>query len=379
MDEVVAFLALRLRSYGLRTAVLHTGSALAEDVKGRLARMLSAAGIEVAIAQEAGARQWIRDWAPDVISAHEAPSWVLDEARASGVPYVEVLHGMHSLFDRDWTAEATRSQDITAIVAVSELVRRQYLRDVPTFPSDRIVTIPNAVDDERRTRHDRSAARAVLGLQDEFLFVCLARQCLQKNPFAVVSAFDEVAARHPGAHLLIAGRVEEPVYCTQVRRAWERLAARDRVHLRDHAPDPALLLSAADGFVLNSFFEGWPLASMEALHAGVPVIASDVGGTREQLGTDPSRGYLIQNPFGDPLEVNWTTIRSVCYARQTNREELIEAMCALVREREERAARREELAAESAARFHPAQCLRAHADLLHSCVTGDVLRCNQAA
>ena len=341
--------------------------------------MLSAAGIEVAVAREAAARQWIREWAPDVISAHEPASWVLDEARAMAVPFVEVLHGMHSLFDRDWPAEAERSQDITAIVAVSELVRRQYLRGVPTFPSHRIVTIPNGVDNQRRTRHDRSAARAALGLRDELLFVCLARQCLQKNQFAVVSAFDEVAAQHPDAHLLIAGRVEEPVYCTQVRRAWERLAARDRVHLRDHASDPALVLSAADGFVLNSFFEGWPLASMEALHAGVPVVASDVGGTREQMGTDPSRGYLIGNPFGDPLEVDWTTIRSVCYARQSNRGELIEAMCALGREREQRAARREELAAESALRFHPDRCLRAHAEFLRSCVTGDILRSKQAA
>lgn len=379
MDEVVAFLALRLRFYGLRTAVLHTGADLAPDVKGRLARMLSAAGVEVAVEREAGARRWIREWAPDVISAHEAPDWVLDEARTTSVPYVEVLHGMHSLFDRDWTAEAARGHNIAAIVAVSDLVRRQYLRGVPTFPSDRIVTIPNGVDDQRRTRHDRSAARAALGLHDEFLFVCLARQCLQKNQFGVVSAFDEVAARYRNAHLLIAGRVEEPIYCTQVRQVWERLAARDRVHVRDHAPDPALVLSAADGFVLDSFFEGWPLASMEALHAGVPVIASDVGGTREQLGTDPSRGYLIRNPFGDPLQVNWTTIRSVCYARQTNREELVEAMCALVRERKERADGREQLAAESAERFHPAHCLRAHADLLRSCISGDIFTCSQAA
>ena len=379
MDEVVAFLALRLRSHGLRTAVLHTRSTLEQGVKGRLARMLSAAGVEVAVAQEATARQWIREWAPDIISSHEAPSWVLDEARATAVPYVEVLHGMHSLFDCDWTTEAERSRDMAAIVAVSELVRRQYLRGVPTFPSERIVTIPNGVDDQRRARHNRSAARAALGLQEQFLFVCLARHCPQKNQFGLVSAFDEVAARHPDAHLLMAGRVDGPVYSTQVRKAWERLAARDRVHLRDHAADPALVLSAADGFVLNSFFEGWSLASIEALHAGVPVVASDVGGAREQLGTDQSRGYLIRNPLGDPLEVNWETIGSVCYARQTNRDELVEAMCALVCEREQRAAWREYLAAESATRFHPDHCLHAHANLLRSCIGGHIFGCEQAA
>ena len=366
MDEVVAFLALGLRAYGLRPAVLHTGP----GASGRLARVLSSAGIEVVIGTEDGARRWIREWSPQVVSAHEASSWVLKEAREMSIPYVDVIHGMHSLFDCDWEAEAERSRDITSIVAVSELVRLQYLRAVPRFPGSRIVTIPNGVDDQRRRRVDRSAARAALGLRDQFLFVSLARQCLQKNVYGLITAFDEVACRHPEVHLLVAGRVEDPLYGKQVRGAWERLAARDRVHLRDHAADPGLVLSAADGFVLNSFFEGWPLATMEALYAGVPVVASDVGGTREQIGSGGSRGYLIGNPLGDPLEVSWTTLRSVCYARQVNRDQLVEAMSTLVRDRDQWCARREELAAESASRFDPEDCLRAHAALLHSCIAG---------
>lgn len=375
MDEVVAFLAVGLRSHGFQTAVLHTGP----GASGRLARVLSSAGIEVVIAADDDARRWIREWAPQVISAHEASAWVLDEAGEMSIPYVEVLHGMHSLFDRDWETEAERSQDIASVVAVSELVRLQYLRAVPSFPGSRMVTIPNGVDDQRRRRVDRSTARAALGLQNQFLFVSLVRHCLQKNVYGLITAFDEVAARHPEAHLLVAGRVDMPAYCRQVRRAWGRLASRDRVHLRDHAADPGLVLSAADGFVLNSFFEGWPLATMESLHAGVPVVASDVGGTREQIGSGGSRGHLVGNPVGDPLEVNWTTLRSVCYARQVNRDELVEAMSALVRDRDHWSARREELAAESASRFDPEHCLRAHAVLLHSCIAGRSDHYEQAA
>lgn len=370
MAEMVAFLALRLQPYGFRTAVLIIPPTPEHDVESHLGPSLSEAGIEVVTAEESGAREWLREWAPDVVTAHEAPSWVLDEARSLAAPYVKVLHGTFSLFECDWTAEAEQSRDIAAIVAVSETVRQQYLRGVPAFPSERIVTISNGVNNHRHRPHDRSLARTALGLEDEFLFVCLARYGTQKNQFGLVSAFDEVAARHPEVHLLMAGEVGSPAYCRQVRQRKDRLVARDRVHMRDHVADPSFVLAAADGFVLNSFFEGGPLVTMEALHAGVPVVASDCGAVRDQLGADPTRGYLIRNPLGDPLEVNWATIGSACWADQINREELIEAMCALVREREQHAAKREDLAAQSAERFHPDRCVRAHADLLRACLDG---------
>jgi glycosyltransferase involved in cell wall biosynthesis len=366
MDEMVAFLALRLRAHGFDTAVLHTAESNSPaGGPGRLARMLIDNGVEVAIFAEPGGRRWLRRWQPQVISAHGALPWVLDEARDLSVPYVDVLHGMHSLFDVDWAAEADRAREVAAIVAVSEHVRRQYLSGVPTFPPARIVTIPNGVDDRRKAPIGRTDARTALGLGNEFLFVSLARHCLQKNTFALVSAFEEVAAEHRNVHLLIAGRVEDPVYCTQVRRVRDGLSVgRERVHLREHAADPGLVLAAADGFVLNSFFEGWALASMEALHAGVPVVASDVGGAREQVGDGGSRGFVVRNPLGHPLNVSWKKMRSVCYATQVNRAELVRAMSSLTRERAAWAAQREALARESAERFHPERCVRAHATLL---------------
>jgi glycosyltransferase involved in cell wall biosynthesis len=367
MDEMVAFLARRLGRCGLRIAVLHSVPAGRPERRGRIADVLRAAGVDVVVRSEADGRRWLRDWRPDVISAHGALPWVLDEARRASVPYVDVLHGMHSLFGVDWAAEAERSQHLAAIVAVSEHVRRQYLRGVPTFPPQRIVTIPNGVDDDRRSPMDRDGARAALGLGDEFLFVSLARYCLQKNTYGLVSAFGEVAAEHPDVHLLVAGRADDPVYCAQVKRLRDSLPVGGRrIHLRDHASDPGLILSAADGFVLDSFFEGWALASMEALHAGVPVVASDVGGAREQIGDNGDRGYVVGNPLGDPVSVDWERMGEARYTPQVNREELITAMGLLVSNRARWAAAREALAAESAERFHPDACADQHAVLLRS-------------
>jgi glycosyltransferase involved in cell wall biosynthesis len=100
------------------------------------------------------------------------------------------------------------------------------------------------------------------------------------------------------------------------------------------------------------------------LAAGLPVVLSDVGGAREQVGAGGSRGHLVGNPVGDPLTVEWTSIRAALFAPQSNREELVAAMSATIAAREEWRGRREQLRAESAVRFHPDRALSGHAVVL---------------
>jgi glycosyltransferase involved in cell wall biosynthesis len=367
-DEVVAFLGRCLPEHGIDTIVLHSGTSVGApgSAGGRLAMDLRNEGVRVEEVTEASAAQLIRELRPDVISAHGAPEWWLDLAADHGVPYVETLHGMHSFFGADWERESARSAGIARVIAVSELVRQQYLAGNTAIDPERVVTVPNSVDERRVPRLDRDGCRAWLQLEDEFLFVSLARHTLQKNTYGLISAFAEVAAAHPTAHLLVAGRPDDPAYAQQVQRMRHDLPCRDRIHLRDHAPWPGALLAAADGFVLDSFFEGWSLASMEALAAGLPVVLSDVGGAREQVGTHGERGYLVTNPIGDPLNVDWRTIRTSLYSEQPNRDELVAAMSAMIDAREHWLACRDELRAESATRFHPDRALSGHAAVLRS-------------
>jgi glycosyltransferase involved in cell wall biosynthesis len=381
MDEVVVFLARRLPRHGISTAVLHASVEGTPDglPTGRLGQFLREQDVETVELAGANGARWLETWRPDVISAHGAPPWVLDTAARLSIPYIDTLHGMHSHFGVDWAAEAERSRRLTGIVAVSELVRRQYLGGNPVFPPGRIVTIPNGVDDERRTPDDRERARELLGLRDEYLFVSLTRYCLQKNVYGLVSAFEDVAALHPEAHLVISGRPDDPAYFSQVLQLRSRFACRDRIHLRDHTPNPAKLLAAADGFVLDSFFEGWSLASMEALFAGIPVVLSEVGGAREQVGEAGERGYVIPNPLGDPFRVNWNTMREARYARQVNREALVTAMSSLVTHQADWLKGRQQLINESAARFHPDVCLSHHARVLLAAAYGEPLGSGETA
>jgi glycosyltransferase involved in cell wall biosynthesis len=372
MDEVVAFLGRRLPGLGFQTAVLHATSHPSPTGKptGRLGRMLQSSGIEVHEADESGALDWIQRWRPDVITAHGAPDWVLAIAQQVGVPYVDNLHGMHTHFWADWRAVAARDAKLSAIVSVSELIRQQYLGGNRHFPPGRIVTIPNGVDDQRRSTGDRAAVRARLGLTDEYVFVSLARHCQQKNSYGLLTAFGELARQHPKAHLVIAGHADQSRYYRQTLRLRDDLPCRDRIHLRDHAAAPAELLAAADGFVLDSFFEGWSLASMEALFAGVPVVLSEVGGAREQIGDDPNRGYLVANPLGDPLAVDWASVGAARYRPQSNRDELVTAMNHLIANQGSYLDNRARLAAESAARFSADVCLAQHAAVLTAVATG---------
>jgi glycosyltransferase involved in cell wall biosynthesis len=373
LQEVAAVLARRLPEFGLRTAVLDVRPDPSGDGRpsGYLGEVLHSGGTEVHETDEAGAPAWIERWRPDVLAAHGAlPGAVLATANVLGVPYVDTLHGMHDLFDADWRGEASRAARVSAIISVSELVRQQYLAGNPGFPPARIVTIPNGVDEERRRGVDRATARHRLGLRDEYVFVSLSRHCLQKNTYGLLAAFGEMARHRPGAHLVVAGKLSDARYGRRVLRLRESLPCRDRIHLRDHLSAPARLLAAADGFVLDSFFEGWPLASMEALHAGLPVVLSDMGGAREQVGDDPSRGYVVANPLGDPLRVNWESMRIARYRPQPNQDELVTALEKLVAGRHAYLGDRARLAAESTARFRGETCVARHAAVLQAVTAG---------
>lgn len=142
--------------------------------------------------------------------------------------------------------------------------------------------------------------------------------------------------------------------------------------MRNHASAPATLLAAADVFVLDSFFEGWSLASMEALFAGLPVVLSEVGGAREQIGDTPERGYLVANPLGDPLAVNWESMAAARFRPQANRDALVAAMDSLIAEREHYLSNRSRLATESATRFSADTCLAKHTAVLTAVANGRV-------
>lgn len=362
LDEFAVFLARSLPSRGIATFVAKTGV-----TGGRLAEDLRSEGVSVhETPQVAALEHLLRTDRPDVISAHAPPDWALEVAARLGVPVVETLHGAPTPMGTNWELEPERADRITAFVAVSELVRRQYLRGNPQFPACGVVVIPNGFDGSNRPDADRERSRAWLGLHDEFLFVSMARLTMEKNTYGLISAFGDVAVQHPESHLLVAGRIDDATYARQVDRLRSSMPTeiRQRIHLRADTSHVPAVLAAADGFVLDSFYEGWCLASMEGLAAGIPVVRSETGGALEQVGSAGRRGYVVDNPLGDPEVVDWPKMARARFAEQPNRTELARAMSDLVTNRVHWSSRRESLAAESRRIFSLEKCAVRHAAVL---------------
>ena len=113
----------------------------------------------------------------------------------------------------------------------------------------------------------------------------------------LLRAFASVASRHPDAICLVAGDGGE-------RENLERLAAElgiaDRVHFLGYVEEPAPLIAALDVYVGPSLSEGLGTATTEALALAVPVVATAVGGTMEQV-VDGVTGLLVPPADDDAL------------------------------------------------------------------------------
>lgn len=329
IGAVIEMLADALPRYGVRPVVVCHGD-------GARARRLRERGIEVRSAQ-AGAGFGALFTDVDVIELHSAPRYLETAATASGLPLVTAMHNTEIHFTRArWKQFEALMDRSAAGIAVSETVREFHARHLPAHLGSRLTVVPNgapaamAVDAQERGAARRALAETLAAdLDGCFVIVCLARYDSQKNVAGTVAsmlhAFEQGGIDH--VRFVYAGTPSdwaELGRADAIRRASPYAA---HIHLLGNS-DPHTLLSAADAFVLNSFFEGWPVAATEAAAAGLPLALSDVGGARELVAVDPSRGILIPNATGDAAKVSDARVRTARRQsrRQRNRDDLAAAV-----------------------------------------------------
>lgn len=127
--------------------------------------------------------------------------------------------------------------------------------------------------------------------EDTFTFITAGRFSAQKNQKMMFRAFGAFLAKEYDARLILLGKGEEE---ENLRKLAAELKIEDRITYAGFVPNVEDYLAGSDVFLLSSDYEALPLALLEAMAAGLPIVSTDVGGVRDIV-TD--NGILI--PAGD--------------------------------------------------------------------------------
>ena len=240
----------------------------------------------------------LRELRIEVVHSHEFTMAVYGcaAARWLGVPHVVTMHGNESVMEvwRRRFALRWSWRNSRAFVAVSDHGRTQMQTRLG-LPEDGVRVIPNGVP---ARPGDRERTRRKLGVDDdEVLILTVGNLRRRKGHAVLIQALAELQRAGCGApfQLAIAGDGRQRENLTQLTR---ELGLGERVHLLGHRDDIPDLQAAADIFAMPSYWEGMPLAILEAMIIGKAIVASRVGGIPEILREGES-GLLV--PAGDPL------------------------------------------------------------------------------
>jgi glycosyltransferase involved in cell wall biosynthesis len=181
-----------------------------------------------------------------------------------------------------------------AFIAVSRADARKMI-EIERVPAERIRFIPNGISPQAPVAG--RDLRAELGVGSGPLIGAVGALRAQKAYDVLIHAAASLRARHPGLHVLIAGAGPER---ERLDALIEELGLGDVVMMLGRRLDVPELLAQLDVAVCASHFEGSPLAVMEYMEAGLPIVASSVGGVPDLI-DDGVHGLLVQP--GDPQQL----------------------------------------------------------------------------
>jgi len=245
----------------------------------------------------------IRRERPDIVHTHTAKAGTVGRIAAllAGTPIiVHTFHGhvLHGYFGKTKTAifrsiERFLARRSSAVIAVSESCRNDLLR-YGVGGDDRVITIPLGLELERFRRDpepNRSEVRREWGVPpDAFAVGMIARMVPIKRHEDLFRAIPKVLEKFPDAYFINVGDGElKP----QLVALAQQLGIAHRCLFPGFREDQERIYAAMDLTVLTSANEGLPVAVIESLSSGTPVVATRVGGVPE-LVRDGETGYIVE-------------------------------------------------------------------------------------
>ncbi|MBV9081965.1 MAG: glycosyltransferase family 4 protein [Acidobacteriaceae bacterium] len=240
-------------------------------------------------------RDLIKREAPDIVHAHTSKAGLIARcaARLTATPVVFTAHTWSfadgiPLIQRLLSIPLERIAALAGgkIITVSQANTEMALKRSITDPSS-IICIWNGVPDV--------SFRAAPGSRRCITLITTARFAKQKDHSLLLRAMAQVSGNW---RLLLVG--DGPTR-TSVEQEAVELGLTDKVQFLGDRSDVARLLAEADIFVLPSKWEGLPLSILEAMRAGLPVVATDIGGVAEAV-ADGVTGYLTT--LGDVMQLS---------------------------------------------------------------------------
>lgn len=281
----------------------------------RLIERARAAGFSVKAvdaANPADLDRWFARSQPDIVHVHAGIGWEghvtarAAKGRASGV--IRTEHLPYLLTDE--AQRADHDEGLTAVdrvICVSGAVAQSYIE--AGVAQHLLATIANGVR-YRAPSRDRATLRGEWRLDDAPVLLMAARFAPQKDHALLLRALPTILAAHPDCIVLLAG--EGPLLWT-VAAQIAALGLAGSVRMLGSCQDMPDLMAAADLLLLPSRFEGLSLVALEAMAAGLPVVATDAPGNAELL-EDGVSGWLA--PAGDALAYAATVIDALSDCEQ---------------------------------------------------------------
>lgn len=246
-------------------------------------------------------KRLLKDEHVDLIHAHEFDANVQGTfvAALSGVPLVATVHGKNYFWEklRRRLAYQWVSRNAT-MVAVSENLK-QFIVEKVGVDSGHVKVVYNGVDllphcgpadiDQCRKELDLPTGDQIVGVVGNLYPV--------KGHQYLIAAIPAVLAKCPNTTFIFAGRGQLE---GELKEQAHQLGVAQKVRFLGLRQDIPRILAVLHAFVLPSLSEGLSLAILEAMVAGKPVIATDVGGNPE-LVEDSETGYLVPSQNSQAL------------------------------------------------------------------------------